>query len=57
MEVHTDEVIVYHEEIVNEKGEREEIDIVERIHDGQIEGVDVEVTTVLVDNQGPQNPT
>lgn len=50
-------MIVYHEEIVNEKGEREEIDIVERIHDGQIEGVDVEVTTVLVDNQGPQNPT
>ena len=52
-EVHTDEVIVYHEETVNEKGEREEVDVVEKIHDGKVEGVEVEVKTVLIDSQAP----
>ena len=38
---------------MNEKGEREELDVVERIHDGKVESVETEVKTVLIDSQAP----
>ena len=44
IEVHTDEVIVYHEETINAQGEPEQIDIVEKIHDGVVEEVTIEIT-------------
>jgi hypothetical protein len=39
---------VIHEETTNAKGETEKIDIVEKIHDGVVEEITIDVTTTEI---------
>ena len=59
-EVHTDEVVVIHEETINEKGEVREVEITEKIHDGVVEEVNLvviqdEVTEVTQPVEAPKS--